>query len=171
MSADEVRGDFELEGAAPIARIRALVKPTEPVRPPLSGERQWRLISHLSLSYLSLTADGPEALQEILGLYDFSGSSVVRQQISGIVGVGSRRVVRRPSTMGWHGFCRGMEVTIEFDEEKYVGSGLFLFASVLEKFLGLYTTLNSFTQLVATTRQRDKPIKLWPPRTGEQVLL
>ena len=73
--------------------------------------------------------------------------------------------------MGWHGFCRGMEVTIEFDEEKYVGSGLFLFASVLEKFLGLYTTLNSFTQLVATTRQRDKPIKLWPPRTGEQVLL
>jgi type VI secretion system protein ImpG len=52
-----------------------------------------------------------------------------------------------------------------------VGSGLFLFASVLERFLGLYTTLNSFTQLVATTRQRDKPIKLWPPRTGEQVLL
>jgi|CXWL01.1.fsa_nt_gi type VI secretion system protein ImpG len=171
LSADEMRGEFELEGAAPVARIRALVKPTEPVRPPLSGERQWRLISHLSLSYLSLTADGPEALQEILGLYDFSGSSVIRQQIAGIVGVSSRRVVRRPSTMGWHGFCRGMEVTIKFDEEKYVGSGLFLFASVLEKFLGLYTTLNSFTQLVATTRQRDKPIKLWPPRTGEQVLL
>lgn len=171
LSADEVRGEFELEGAAPVARIRALVKPTEPVRPPLSGERQWRLISHLSLSYLSLTDDGPEALQEILGLYDFSGSSVIRQQIAGIVGVSSRRVVRRPSTMGWHGFCRGMEITIEFDEEKYVGSGLFLFASVLERFLGLYTTLNSFTQLIATTRQRDKPIKLWPPRTGEQVLL
>lgn len=171
LSADEIRGEFELEGAAPVARIRALVKPTEPVRPPLSGERQWRLISHLSLSYLSLTADGPEALQEILGLYDFSGSSVVRQQIAGIVGVSSRRVVRRPGTMGWHGFCRGMEITIEFDEEKYVGSGLFLFASVLEKFLGLYTTMNSFTQFVATTRQRDKPIKLWPPRTGEQVLL
>lgn len=171
LSADEVRGEFELEGAAPVARIRALIKPTEPVRPPLSGERQWRLISHLSLSYLSLTADGPEALQEILGLYDFSGSPVIRQQIAGIVGVRSRRVVRRPGTMGWHGFCRGMEITIEFDEEKYVGSSLFLFASVLEKFLGLYTTLNSFTQLVATTSQRDKPIKLWPPRTGEQVLL
>lgn len=171
LSADEVRGEFELEGAAPVARIRALIKPTEPVRPPLSGERQWRLISHLSLSYLSLTGDGPEPLQEILGLYDFSGSSVVRQQIAGILGVGARRVVRRPGTMGWQGFCRGTEVTIEFDEEKYVGSSLFLFASVLEQFLGLYTTMNSFTQLVATTRQRDKPIKLWPPRTGEQVLL
>jgi len=171
LSADEVRGEFELEGAAPVASIRALIKPTEPVRPPLSGERQWRLISHLSLSYLSLTAVGPEALQEILGLYDFSGSSVIRQQIAGIVAVRSRRVVRRPGTMGWHGFCRGTEIMIEFDEEKYVGSSLFLFASVLERFLGLYTTLNSFTQLVATTRQRDKPIKLWPPRTGEQVLL
>lgn len=171
LSADEVRGEFELEGAAPVARIRALIKPTEPVRPPLSGERQWRLISHLSLSYLSLTGNGPEPLREILGLYDFSGSSVVRQQIAGILGVGARRVVRRPGAMGWQGFCRGTEVTIEFDEEKYVGSSLFLFASVLEQFLGLYTTMNSFTQLVATTRQRDKPIKLWPPRTGEQVLL
>ena len=28
--------------------------------------------------------------------------------------------------MGWNGFCRGIEVTVEFDEEKYVGSGLYL---------------------------------------------
>ncbi len=171
LSADEVGGEFELEGAAPVSRIRSLVKPTDPVRPPLSGERQWRLISHLSLSYLSLASGGPEALQEILGLYDFSGSAVVRQHIAGIMGVGSRRVVRRPTVMGWHGFCRGMEITLQFDEDKYVGSGVFLFASVLERFLGLHATLNSFTQLIATSRQRDKPIKRWPPRAGEQVLL
>ncbi len=171
LSAGEVGGEFELEGAAPVSRIRALLKPTDPVRPPLNGERQWRLISHLSLSYLSLASGGPEALQEILGLYDFSGSAVVRQHIAGIVTVKSRRVVRRPAIMGWHGFCRGMEVTLEFDEDKYVGSGVFLFASVLERFLGLHATLNSFTQLIATSRQRDKPIKRWPPRVGEQVLL
>jgi type VI secretion system protein ImpG len=64
-----------------------------------------------------------------------------------------------------------MEVTIQFDEEKYVGSGVFLFASVLEKFLGLYATLNSFTQLVATTQQREEPLRQWPPRAGEQILL
>lgn len=171
LSADEVGGEFELEGAAPVSRIRALIKPTDPVRPPLSGERQWRLISHLSLSYLSLVSGGPEALQEILGLYDFSGSAVVRQHIAGILNVGSRRVVRRPASMGWHGFCRGMEITLQFDEEKYVGSGVFLFASVLERFLSLHATLNSFTQLIATSRQRETPIKRWPPRTGEQVLL
>jgi len=171
MAVDDVRGDFELEKAAPVARIRALVKPTEPTQPPLGGETQWRLISHLSLNYLSLTEGSPQALQEILRLYDFSDSSVVHQQIEGITAVSSRRVTRRPTSLAWNGFCRGMEVTLEFDENKYVGSSVYLFASVLEKFFGLYASLNSFTQLVARTQQRERPLKQWPPRAGEQILV
>jgi type VI secretion system protein ImpG len=66
---------------------------------------------------------------------------------------------------------RGLETTIEFDEEQYVGSGVFLFASVLERFLGLYASINSFNQLVAKTRQREGILKRWAPRTGEQILL
>lgn len=171
MVVDDVRGDFELEKAAPVARIRALVKPTQPLQPPLGGEKQWRLISHLSLNYLSLGEGSPQALQEILRLYDFSDSSVVHQQIEGIRAVSSRRVTRRPTSLGWNGFCRGMEVTIEFDENKYVGSSVYLFASVLENFLGLYASLNSFTQCVARTQQRERPLKQWPPRAGEQILI
>ena len=60
---------------------------------------------------------------------------------------------------------------MEFDEGKFVGTGAFLFASVLEKFLGLYASLNSFSQLVAMTKQRKEPLKRWPPRAGEQILL
>jgi type VI secretion system protein ImpG len=165
------RGDFELEGAAPLSRIRCLRKPTETARPPLRRGAQWRLISHLSLNYLSICEGGREALQEILKLYDSSDSAVIRQQITGITNVTSRRVVGRPASMPWNGFCRGTEVTIQFDEEKYVGSGVFLFASVLEKFLGLYASLNSFVQFVATTQQREEPLKRWPPRAGEQLLL
>jgi type VI secretion system protein ImpG len=171
LAVDDPRGDFELEKAAPVARIRALVKPTQPLQPPLGGETQWRLISHLSLNYLSLGEGSPQALQEILRLYDFSDSSVVHQQIEGITRVSSRRVTRRPASMGWNGFCRGMEVTIEFDENKYVGSSVYLFASVLENFFGLYASLNSFTQCVARTQQRERPLKQWPPRAGEQVLI
>jgi type VI secretion system protein ImpG len=171
LSINDTRGDFELERAAPIRRIRSLVKPTPSFSPPLNGQSQWRLISHLSLNYLSLADGGPKALQELLRLYDFSDSAVVRQQIEGVTNVAIQRVARRPSSMGWNGFCRGVEVTIEFDEDKYVGSGVYLFASVLEKFLGLYASLNSFTQLIARTRQREKPLKQWPPRAGEQILL
>jgi type VI secretion system protein ImpG len=162
------QGEFEIEGAV---RVRGLTKPTETVRVPLQRGAQWRLISHLSLNYLSISEGGREALQEILRLYDFSDSAVVRQQIAGITNVTSRRVVGRPASMPWNGFCRGVEVSIEFDEEKYIGSGVFLFASVLEKFLGLYASLNSFTQMIAHTLQREEPLKRWPLRAGEQILL
>ena len=152
------RAIFELEGAAPLSRIRCLTKPTRDHPAAAAAARaQWRLISHLSLNYLSL-GDGPHALQEILKLYDFTGSPIVQQQIAGITGVSSRRIVARPGSMPWNGFCRGVEVTIEFDEEQYVGSGVFLFASVLERFLGLYASLNSFTQLIAFTRQREEAL-------------
>jgi type VI secretion system protein ImpG len=165
------QGVFELEGAAPLNRIRCLRKPTETLRPPMRRGTQWRLISHLSLNYLSLSEGGREALQEILRLYDVTDSSSIRQQIAGVVKVSSRQIVGRPASMAWNGFCRGLEVSVEFDEEKFVGSGVFLFASVLEKFFGLYTSLNSFTQLVATTQQREQILKRWPPRAGEQILL
>jgi type VI secretion system protein ImpG len=165
------QGDFELEGATPLSRIHCLTKPTPTARPPQRRGGQWRLISHLALNYLSICDGGREALQEILMLYDFGDSPVIRQQIAGITNVTSRRVVRRPDSMPWNGFCRGIEVTVEFDEGKFVGTGAFLFASVLEKFLGLYASLNSFSQLLATTKQRKEPLKRWPPRAGEQILL
>jgi type VI secretion system protein ImpG len=165
------QGYFELEGAAPLSRIRCLTKPTDTLRPPLRRGAQWRLISHLSLNYLSICEGGTEALQELLKLYDFANSAVVRQQIAGLVAVRSRQVIARPASMPWNGFCRGLEVTVVFDEEKYVGSSAFLFASVLERFLGLYASLNAFVQLIAITQQREEPLKRWPPRAGEQILL
>ena len=169
----EDRGDFELEGAAPLSRrgIRCLRKPTETLRVSLRRGTQWRIISHLALNYLSLCEGGREALQEILKIYDYADSSIVRQQINGITGLTAKQVVGRPSSMAWNGFCRGLQVTIELDEDKFVGSGVFLFAAILEKFFGLYTSLNSFTQLIAKTRQREEPLKRWPPRAGEQILL
>lgn len=168
-------GDLEVEGAAPLARVRCLTKPTPTRRPPARRGAQWRLISHLSLNHLSLVADGetgsPEALQEVLYLYDFMDSLATRKQITGISRVTGRRVVRRAGARVGAGFLRGVETTVEFDEEQYVGSGLFLFASVLERFLGLYASVNSFNQLVARSRQREGEMKRWPPRAGEQILL
>jgi type VI secretion system protein ImpG len=165
------QGELELEGAAPLRRIRCLRKPTETLRPPAKRGTQWRLISQLSLNYLSLCESGSDAFREILKLHDLADSSASRQQIAGIASIKSRQVVGRPASMPWNGFCRGLEITIEFDEEKFVGSGVYLFASVLEKFLGLYTSVNSFTQLIGKTKQREHPLRRWPPRAGEQILV
>jgi len=171
---------FELEAAAPLSRIRCLKTPTAPLRPPLRRGAHWRLVSHLSLNHLSLSdpKEGRQALQEILKLYDFSDpeagpqlAAVTQQLIDGILAVSSRRVVGRTGGPTASGFCRGTEVTIELDEQKYIGSGLFLFACVLERFLGLYVSMNSFSQLVLRTKQGEGVLKKWAPRTGEHALL
>lgn len=176
-------GDFQLEGRPGVKSIVALRKPSEPLVPPIGSASRWRLISHLSLNYLSLSDDGGihgassddgaalNALQEILRLYDFTDSPVTRQRIAGLASLASRSVVRRVGRAGAAGFARGMEMTLEFDPAQYTGSGLFLFASVLERFLGLYTSVNSFAQTVARVRQRPGDLKRWPPRAGEIQLL
>jgi len=164
-------GDFEMTGSAAIKRIVALHKPTRTQRPPLDGKTLWALISHLSLNYLSIVDDGKEALQKILELYDFSDSPEIKKQISGIAAVSSRRHFTRVASEYGVGFARGTRVEIEFDEEQFSGSGAYLFASVLEKFLSLYTSMNSFTQLVARSRQRKEVLEEWAPRAGQSMLI
>lgn len=164
-------GDFELEGPAPVRRITALLKPTDTLRPPLQKNALWRLISQLSLNYLSLVDEGREALQEILRLYNFTGSTYSEKQIDGITRVASRRHFARVVSADGVAFARGTRVEIEFDEEQFVGGGVYLFAAVLECFLGLYVSMNSFSQLEARTRQRKEVLKLWPPRAGQKILL
>jgi type VI secretion system protein ImpG len=51
------------------------------------------------------------------------------------------------------------------------GTSPLLFASVLERFFGLYCSINSFTRLVATLSGKDGELKRWLPRAGEKALL
>jgi len=147
-------GDFELEGQAAVKRITALRKPTTALHPPLGRKVFWRLISHLSLNYLSLVDEGREALQEILKLYDFTGSPYLEKQVAGITALQSREHFAPVRSGQGIVFARGRRVEIELDEEQFVGGGVYLFSSVLERFLGLYAAINAFSQLVVRTRQR-----------------
>jgi type VI secretion system protein ImpG len=167
------QGEFEVQSHGPISRVaRCLRKPTPSLRPRGGRGAQWRLISHLSLNYLSLAESGKgiESLREILRLYDWADDAVSRQQINGIRRVSSRPVTGRVRGRAGPAACMGIEVTVEFDESHYVGSGVFLLASVLERFFGMYATINSFSQLVATTHPEGL-VKRWPPRAGNRTLL
>jgi type VI secretion system protein ImpG len=163
-------GELSLESGS-LVMARSIMAPTKTVRPPVRRGLQWRLISHLALNYLSIVQGGRDALQEILKLYDFTEDPSIRKQIAGIIAVSSQAHVTR--VVSQHGivFAQGLRVNLEFNEEEYVGVGVFLFAAVLERFLGLYTAMNSFTQLTVRTAQRKGDLKQWPPRSGEQILL
>jgi type VI secretion system protein ImpG len=163
-------GDFVLEEGVAIDRVIALRKPTPTLRPPVGRDALWRLISHLSLNYLSLVEEGREAFQEMLRLYQTT-SPQLDQQIDGITTVSSARRFAR--VIGDHGisYVRGVRVQMELDENKFVGGGVYLFANVLENFLAQYVSMNSFSQLAVRTSQRKEILREWPPRSGKRILM
>ncbi len=163
--------DFEMEGAAAMKRIVALRKPTAPVRPPLGKGVLWRLVSHLSLNYLSLVEEGKDALQEILRLYDVGRTAYSQNVIQSIIDVRSSKHFARLVSEQGVCFARGLRIDLEIDEDQFAGGGAFLFATVLERFFGLAASLNSFTQLSVRTPQRKEELHRWEPRSGRRVLV
>jgi len=164
-------GDFELDGAASINKIVALRKPTQTIRPASGKAALWRLVSHLSLNYLSLIQEGTDALKQILRLYDFGQSAYSQNIIDSILGIESKPSFTRLSSEHGITFARGTRIELQIDEGQFVGGSAFLFASVLEHFLGLSVSLNSFTQVSFKTPQRKDFSHEWQPRAGRRILI
>ena len=155
-----------------VKTMKLLTAPTPTLRPDYGQGGRWRLISHLSLNHLSLVSDGGvEALKEMLILYDFRGSAETRALIDGVLALASRPGTARVKSRGQTAFCRGIDVSITFDESNFSGNGMFMMASVLERFLGLYASVNSFSRLTALVKGRSGVLKTWPARAGDRILL
>jgi len=163
--------EFTLPNHAVVKHANLLRKPTASLRPPSKRGLQWRLISHLSLNQLSMVAHGREVLQEVLGLYNSTESMAVSKQIQGIASVSAHPVTARVPGRECASFARGIEVSMTFDENYYVGSNLFLFASVLERFFAHFCAPNSFVKFRMFTRQQEGEVAQWPPRAGETALI
>jgi len=152
--------------------------PTPTRRPRPGRGAYWRLASHLALNHLSIADDGSgrAALQEYLSLYDSADpdqapelATIAQKARDGVLAVASRRdVALVPGDLG--GFARGTAVTVELNEDNYVGVGAYLFGTILERFYALYASLNSYTRFTLKTKQRDV-VASWPARAGEKVLV
>ncbi len=184
------QGYLEPEADSATGKARMLMKPSKPLYPPMDRSAQWRLISQLGLNHLSiLTSDrGAEALQELLALYDFADTATTRKMIGGILKVSHRRVAGRvafPETasdrdgtgtrspkdqLKGKPLSLGLKIHLHFDEQAYSGATAFVLASVLDRFLGAYVSINAFTQLVATSQQREGEWQ-WPTRSGDRTLV
>jgi type VI secretion system protein ImpG len=162
-----------VEPMAGVTRVNCLTAPSQPLRPPLREQRFWRLISHLSLGHLSVVGgeEAATALGEVLRLYDMRDSVETRAAIDSLTSVTSKPgSARAPGGKGG-AFCRGLDVTLEFDPGAWETAGLYLMASVLDRFLALHATVNSFVRTRAVLRGRAGRGRTWPARAGMRVLL
>jgi len=168
------KSDFTLEVAAPVTEIKCIAGPTAPMASVAEGEFSWRLISHLSLNYLSLIGDesgeGALRLRDLLRLYANLSSPDVRKQIDGLIDVSSKPLMRRVAANGPISFARGLEVALTFDESAFEGTGVFVLGGVLAKFFSKYVSINSFTETVIKTAKRGE-IMRWRPQVGQRHIL
>lgn len=173
------RGDFEVE-INQVETIRCITGPTRPLPSYAQGDIYWRLISHLSLNYLSLVdndeEEGAAALRELLSLYvtemkKGADQQIQKRQIEGISHVRSRPITKRMiDGPGRISFVRGLEIELQVNESAFEGFGVFILATVLEKFMAKQISMNSFTQTVLSSEQRGL-IHRWPVQVGKKVIL
>ena len=174
--------DFSMDVGAPVVGIKSVSgQPTPPRASVAEGEMAWRIISHLSLNYLSLTdvgvptaagataptggMNGAAALRDLLKLYADTTEPATRKQVEGLKNISSKPVIRRVNTPGPIAFARGLEVTVQLDEAAFEGTGVCLLGAVLERFFAKYVSLNSFTETVVKTVDRGEVMR-WPARIG-----
>jgi type VI secretion system protein ImpG len=174
MTLGQGKTDFTMQAAAPVESVRCVAGPTKPRHSTAEGENAWRLVSHLSLNYLSiLDSDqrrGAAALRELLMLYGGDSDANLRKQVEGVRSVSSRPIHRWIETEGPSAFGRGLELTLTFEEAAFTGSGIFLLGAVLEQFFAKYVSINSFTETVVTTTDRGEIIR-WPTMAGRRHIV
>jgi len=164
-------GDFEATGYPAAKTVTALRRATASINPSGGKEHFWRLISMLSLNYLSLNEEGRTAIQEILRLHNMSDSTASENQVGSILKMKSAPGFALVDSAYGLIPARGTQVEMDFDEQQFAGTGLYLFAAVLDRFLASYASMNSFSQLTARSSLRKEPLGKWPPRAGTQALL
>lgn len=166
--------DFTTDIGAPLLSIRCVAGPTKPRPSDVHGEFAWRLLSHLSLNYLSLLdtspSEGATALRELLLLYGDANDPAVQRQIDGVRNIATKPITGRLPSSGPVSYVRGLELQITCEESAFEGLGPLVLGAVMDEFFRHYVSLNSFTRLSLRTSNRGEVMQ-WPARLGQRPIL
>ena len=160
-------GDLLAEDVPDGIPVRFLRKPTPSYRFDADSGAHWRLISHLSLNYSSLTQAGLGEFQKMLGLYDLPRSPTTQRLIQGIVTLEHGSTRAWMPTVPFPTLMPGIAIRLGIDEQAFVGSSLYLFAQVLQRYFALNSQLNCFSQLTLLSRRSGEELIRCPARSAD----
>ncbi|MCD6353158.1 MAG: type VI secretion system baseplate subunit TssF [Proteobacteria bacterium] len=150
--------------------FKNILPPTTPIQPPIGSNMLWHFLSHLYLNYLSLVHI--DNIKELLSLYIFPEGrdrtkiAANTKRVDGILDIQVIPVDRLVS--GY--MMRGQEIRIKLRQDNFASPGdMFLFGSVMDWFLGVYSSMNCFTKLTVEESITGE-IYSWPPRIGDRPL-
>lgn len=138
--------------------------------PPIAKDFLWKVISNMSLNYLSLT--DINTLRRILEVYDFYGAYDLKQRernarnLEGLVSIEYSKCEYIDK-----GFpIRGNHINIKIDKNKFSTLGeIYLFCNVLNEFFSLYSSINSFHKLTVEVLNEDT--FEWPIKIGSKNII
>ena len=151
---------------APFANILPV---SIPHPPPCSEDMLWKLLSNMSLNYIPLT--DAAAFRAVIATYAFrAGSNRARSRELDRLLQGIRAIDSPTTDRIFDGSPRrGARTTITMDQSFFICEGaMVLFGSVLNEFLSMYATVNSFHQLIVKEASRGEEYH-WPARIGSAV--
>ncbi len=148
-----------------------ILQPSEYQQIPSGGSMLWRLLSHLSLNYLSL-AD-TDNLKALLGLYIFSSGGGSKQELANrkrVSGINEIKVTSCDRLIGGVSM-RGQAINVVLNPAHYASLGdMYLFGSLLDRLFSSFASLNCFTEFSLTDEATDI-VYSWPPRAGDRPLI
>ena len=162
----------KLHSSSPVSNLEVenITIPSKSYLPPLEGDFLWRLISNMSLNYLSL--GNITTFRTLVGAYDFPGiSDAYKHRKTESLLRGLDKISYKTSEMLYRGLpIRGIETTIELDPDRYSSLGeAYIFSNVLNDFLTLYCNLNTFHRLEVKIDRYET--FTWEARLGQQSLM
>ncbi len=138
--------------------------------PPADSDIFWRLLSNMSLNFVSLNNVG--ALRSILSAYDFRAlhdkpkAKSLEKMLAGIIHIESKESDRIFKGL----VLRGSQSEVQLNVDAFSCEGeLYLFSSILNEFLALYSRINSFHQLIVKETVHGEIYK-WPARLSKVTL-
>jgi len=164
--------------------IENLRAPTPSVPPPLGHGLEWRVVAHMALNRQTL-ADR-DALCRLLTLYNFPATALEAARDTHFKRMDAiEEVLASPDDLllplsalsgdrprRGRAVIRGVEVRLRLSTRRFGGEGeCFLMGSILERFLGLWVALNSFSRLVIEDTEGSSVLIEWAPRLGQRQLI
>jgi type VI secretion system protein ImpG len=160
-------GDLLAEDVPDGIPARFLRKPTPSVHFLADNGAHWRLIAHLSLNYSSLTQAGRGEFQKMLGLYDLPRSPTTQRLIRGIVTLEHGSTRAWMPTVPFPTLMPGIAIRLGIDEQAFVGSSIYIFAQVLQRYFALNSQLNCFSQLTLLSHRSGEELIRCPERSAD----
>jgi type VI secretion system protein ImpG len=174
MPVGQSHGELTLNSSAPVQTINVIAGPSRPQSAMREGHVSWRLLSLLSLNYLSLQDTGAQpaaqALRDLLSCFAQGSDPGLKRQIEGVQSLAVRPVVRRHPAPGPIAFGRGLEVRVGVDELSFEGGSAVLLSSVLHHYFTRHVSMNSFVRTVLNSSARGD-VMVWTPRAGSRAVL